>query len=142
MKTYEIYNPSDPYTLKSEDYMTAAVAVAFLGGGAYGIEGTPMLFGWDNFFEKHGIDLDEFMKANAQDVADVLKTVLIGTESQRAFVEAELENMPDGEKETYLKRRHDKLRTSIRDIGRSAASLVKGLEDKLKQKSVCVKIRV
>ena len=35
---YEIINPSDPYTLKADDFKIAAAACLILGDGQYGLE--------------------------------------------------------------------------------------------------------
>ena len=44
--TYDTFLTS----MRLQEFLIGAVAVALLGKGHYGIEGSPVLFGWDEFF--------------------------------------------------------------------------------------------
>jgi len=57
----EIINPSDPYTLETNDFVAAAVAIAIVGGGTLGLKcdrtqmSSPILCGSDAWFTEKGI---------------------------------------------------------------------------------------
>lgn len=132
MKTiYEIFNPSDAYTMECDDFKVAAVAVAILGRGQYGIKGSPLLFGWDAFFEEQGIKLDAFIAKNLEAIATALDSVLIGNETDREITMKAVALMPEVDRENFLACRHDKLRSSINNIGDNAKAIAKSLRDKL-----------
>lgn len=127
----EIINPSDPYTLKTEDFVCAAVAIAILGRGNYGLKcfndgqvtpSTPILFGWDEWFKEQGIDdLTKYIFEHEQAMADILDTVIIGNAKDREEVEATLLLLPEDEREHWLSQRHHNRRcSSLNDIGKAA----------------------
>ena len=128
---YEIANPSDAYTMKCDNFHVAAVAVAILGNGAYGIEGTPVLFGWDDWLKAQKLDLDTFIPAHREQIALALESVLIGSKSAREEVDATLKRIPPDQHEAWLAERHDKRRSSMNDIGSKAQRLAKSLRAKL-----------
>jgi hypothetical protein len=130
MKTYEIINPSDPYTMRADDFLIAAVTVAMLGNGKYGIEGSPILFGWDAFFEKHEIDLPKFIDAHLEEIIACMDSVLIGRESNRIDVESALEAMTPENRESYLEKWIDRRRSSMNDIGAGAKRWADALRKK------------
>ena len=120
---WEIANPSDKYTIKGP-FMACAVAVAVLGNGAYGIEGTPVLFGWDGWLKDKGIeDLSAYIDAHKGEIADALDSVLIGSEADRAEVESALALMPAEKRAAWLNERHDRRRSSMNNIGGRARKL-------------------
>lgn len=124
---YEIINPSDTYTIQSPDFYGAAVAVLLLGQGAYGIEGTPVMFGWDDWLMEQKIDLDTFIAAHREAIAVALESILIGDKYDREEVEEILRLMPEDQREAWLAKRHDKKRSSMNDIGSRAQQLAKSL---------------
>ena len=128
---WEIHNPSDPYTIKSDSFHVAAVAVAMLGGGAYGIDGTPVLLGWDEWLKEQKIEVKNFVEAHRREIADALDSVLIGSENARQEAESAIALMPPEKREAWLAERHERERTSMNDIGAKAkkwaAVLRKGL---------------
>lgn len=125
----EIINPSDPYTLECSDFLIAAVAVAVLGRGQWGLDGpddqsTPVLFGWDDWFAKQGVDdLNEYLTANSLAVAAVLDSVRIGSTSTRRAERIAVEYMTPQDAKKYRDRIHDDQRTSMNNIGAAAWSL-------------------
>ena len=123
-----IINPSDPYTLKTDDFVLGAVAVAILGGGKYGLDGpegrsTPILFGWDEWLAEHVGDVGEYIAANKAKLADVLDSVMIGPAAHREDVEAMLREIPEERRAAWLAERQDRHRTSLNDIGTAAYAL-------------------
>lgn len=129
---FEIANPSDKYTIKGP-FMACAIAVAMLGNGSYGIEGTPILFGWDEWLKGKGIeDLGAHIDKHNTEIAAALDSVLMGDERDREEVDATLRRIPPDQHEAWLAERHDRRRSSMNDIGRRArelASRVRGQQN-------------
>lgn len=122
-EVFEIANPSDAYTIKGA-FMAAAIAVAILGRGAYGIPGTPVLFGWDDWLKEKGIDdLGAYITAHKTEIVAALDSVLIGDARAREEVEATLRRIPPEQHEAWLADRHGLRRSSMNDIGATAAKL-------------------
>ena len=140
----EIVNPSDAYTLRTDNFVNGAVAVAILGNGQYGLQGengerSPVLFGWDGWFkENHIDDLSQYVREHANEIADILDTVLIGHEYDRREVESALAKMSAEDGRQWLEQRHDCRRSSMNDIGGYAAKLAKSLRAEYIQKSEVV----
>lgn len=95
MMEYEIVNPSDPYTLKSDDFEAAALACVILGNGKYalkpledgGVEVPLFVFGGhDEWFQKtFGVTLDgSLSRVERSRIAAVLETVTIGNSKKRS----------------------------------------------------------
>lgn len=136
---FEIINPSDAYTVEAHDPELAALAVLLLGRGAFGVEDEAgetvlplLLFGGDpdetlrNLF---GRGLDEGMGARKAELPAVLRSVMIGSRQDREVAEAALEAIPSEEaKRAFLEKRHDKMRSSLNDIGGGAWALADRLE--------------
>ncbi len=131
MKTYEIINPSDAYTLQAKDYNVACVCVAILGNGMYGISGSPIIKGWDMFFTGLGIDLEKFIPERWAEMAECFDSVLIKTRTaeDRAAVEKQMEGMDTAARAKFLDERHDRLRSSMNDIGGRAMALAARLRE-------------
>jgi hypothetical protein len=132
----EIINPSDPYTLRCQNFLVAAVAVAFLGSGNLGLrsedgeQSTPVLFGWEDWLKDQGIedeDLGAFAKVHRSEMADILDSVMIGDAKARQDAEAFLAELPEDKRAAWLAERHDRRRSSANDIGAAAWSLAKRL---------------
>jgi hypothetical protein len=133
---FDIANPSDAYTIKGP-FMACAIAVAILGNGAYGIKGTPVLFGWDDWLKEQGIeDLSAHIDAHAVEIADALESVLIGSERDREEVESTLAMLPEEKREEWLAMRHDKQRSSMNDIGGKARKIAARLRQQKRSRSV------
>jgi hypothetical protein len=122
MKTYEIINPSDPYSLQSDDFILACVTVALLGMGMYGISGSPIVRGWEPFFREKDVDLDEYIPANWERLADCFDSVLVGTRTQqdREVVEFKFISQTELDREARYARWHKNKRKSANDIGAKA----------------------
>jgi len=87
MSRFEIINPSDPYTIESDDFAAAAGACVLLGEGAYGLREVdgeremPIFLlaplaridGW--FRDNCGGSLNETLGGKRAAIADALATV-------------------------------------------------------------------
>ncbi len=94
LHTFEIINPSDPLTMLAPSLEVAAVAVAEIStqlGVSATIEGeevsSPVLFGWDEWFQERGLDGDWFAQHRSQVVA-ALRSVALGDRNDRTDFEA------------------------------------------------------
>lgn len=125
-EVYEIVNPSDAYTIKAP-FLVAAVAVAILGNGKYGIPGSPILFGWDKWIKKKVGDIGEYIDRHRTEIAAALDSVLIGNEADRLDVESALLLIPVDQREQWLSARHERLRTSMNNIGANARHIANQL---------------
>ncbi len=121
----EIINPSDPYTLRCDDFMVAAVAILILGRGKMGLKElggeerqSPVLFGWEEWLESFGVSLDEYVPLHYEQMAAIFDTVLIGSDRKQAEDTAAI-IQPD-KLEDWLLGRHDSERSSLSDIGGAA----------------------
>ena|SRR3990167_5943216 len=120
----------------------AGFCIMLLGNGQLGLrcwetkQQTPILFGWPEWLEEnmmhkdHGEDRDSRLK-----FAGILDTVLIGSRSDRAECLAALSHMPESEHEKYLAERHDRMRSSLSDIGAGAKRLAAKLREVAERQS-------
>ncbi len=137
---YEIINPSDAYTLKSDEPVLAAVACMLLGQGAYaladeqGVQVCPVfIFGGDPdawLRKTHKVSIDELMAERALEVAAVLESVMIGGFGARAEAEAAIARMSPVDAAAFKAQRHDLRRSSMNDIGGRAFSLARAFRDR------------
>lgn len=137
---YEIINPSDAYTMKSDDPVAACCACLFLGEGRYALrdkEGESVcplfILGGDPaawFRDTFGITLDDAMASKRIAVADALDSVLIGGFAAREEVESAIELMQPEDAEKWMAKRHDDRRSSMNDIGKRAKVLAKFFREK------------
>lgn len=128
----EIINPSDMYTLETEDFDLAGVTIAMLGGGKLGLVDvddesglrTPVLFGWDEWFKERGLDedgaVDKLLEDRLGEMIAILDSVLIGGPGARRFVRETLKRIPKEQHAEWLLEYHDSKRSSLNDIGRAA----------------------
>ena len=133
LKTYEIHNPSDPYTLRASDPAVAAVACLFLGEGSYGLSDEDgnrtcpifLLGGNPDTWLKdaYGVSIDDVATKRSCELADVLDSVLIGSLSDRRELDEACKYMTEEAAEKFRDARHDRQRTSLNNIGRRAKSL-------------------
>jgi hypothetical protein len=133
VKTYEIINPSDAYTLQAKDPMVAALACMVLGEGAYGLEDEKgeevcpfFIFGGDPdawLRENFGQGLEQALKSHAAEIAEVLDSVLIGGFDDRREYESAVALMTPEGAAAYRAIRADIKRTSMNNIGAMAAKL-------------------
>jgi hypothetical protein len=136
----EIINPSDRYTLETDNFDAAAVAIAMLGNGKLGLQSleddelsTPILFGWDSWLRDRGIDLDKFIPENLEPMAAALESVVIGDESDRRGYLGVLKACDNPAK--WQIDYHDEHRSSMNDIGRAAWNLAECLRKKIAERS-------
>jgi len=117
---YKIINPSDPYHLTADDLVLAGIAAFLLGSGKYaleasdGSEGVPLFLvgGHDEWFAAHG----------AQSFESALEAALEERteELARIFDSVTLEGT----------------RSSLNDIGATAARLATGIRERASQQAV------
>ena len=147
----EIINPSDPYTLETNDFVAAAVAIAIVGGGTLGLKcdrtqmSSPILFGWDAWFTEKGItDLAAYIQdpQKAEIMAQALESVIIGDEVARELYRDTLKLIDDpAKKKEFTKQFFDQKRSSMNDIGKACHDWAKRLRDKT-QKAEQAKVLV
>lgn len=135
---YEIVNPSDPYTMKSDNELAARLACLFLGEGAYGLRnendlsvGEIFLFGAskEGLDRTFGGDFDKAVEDNRADIVSALESVLIGGIGARQEAESAIEKMGPADAEKWLAERHDRRRSSMNNIGKRAAALAESLKE-------------
>lgn len=137
MITWELINPSDPYTFEAPTVEVAAVTVAFLSTnfGARSVDGselTPMLFGWDQWMKEHGID-DEWITRHINVVADALDSMLIGSFADRINAIKMLSQLAPHKRDAWKQKRQNRLRTSLNGIGERAYRMAKELRKAIKR---------
>lgn len=141
---YEIINPSDPYTLESDDFKVAAGAVLLVGQGKYGMcsveedsETLPvfLLGGAEEWLKEHDMyPFDEWLRANAERVAACLETVIIGSLADRKRLERVLACISDPEERAKARfAHHDEKRSSLNDIGKACGIYAKKLRSKIEE---------
>jgi hypothetical protein len=133
MTTYELINPSDPYTFKAPNIEVAGV-VAVLLSTAFGAkaidpptedgETTPIIFGWNEWLQDRGIN-DDWVDSHAADIAEAYDSFLIGSLNQRHDVEKILALLSAEKREEWKADRQDRHRTSMNRIGEAAMSFAK-----------------
>lgn len=135
LKLYELVNPSDPYTFRAPNIQVAGAAVALLSTsfGATCLEDgddetTPILFGWKEWCDSHGID-GPWIKAHKEEIADALDSFLIGGKNERADVETMLAELPEEKREEWRAKRQDRHRSSMNRIGEAAYRLAKRIRE-------------
>jgi hypothetical protein len=140
MPVYEIGNPSDAYTMKSDCVPAAAVACMFLGEGAYNLtdkDGKQVcpffLFGGDPdawLKAEHNTTIEDVTRDHGEEVIDALETVLIGDFAEREVVESATAKMSKADAAAWLEERHDRKRSSMNNIGRRAKAMAAALRKK------------
>ncbi len=142
--TYELINPSDPYTFKAPNLEVAGAAVVLLST-SYGAEqvdpkpepgsdcSTPVLFGWQKWLDARGIN-DTWVVEHAKEIADALDSFLIGKPSERKDVESMLAMLTKKQQEKWRAERQDRHRTSMSQIGETAYQTAANLRNLAKKK--------
>lgn len=137
MATFELSNPSDPYTLVSEDETVACMAALLLGNGMYVLRDEedravlPLLFGGalDAWLAARVGDLTVYLDREAGRIADVLDSVTVGSRAERSALFERLERLPAEERAFARREWHDKRRQSLTDIGSYAWQLAAQLRE-------------
>ncbi len=134
---FEIINPHDPYTMEAPDLEIAAVAIAILGGGQYGLKelsgdksGEVPVFligGHDEWFVKQfGRDFAatlDIVATNRRDaLVKSLASVWIGDAASRRHYNENTVGLSEEEFDIFIAQHHDIKRTSTFDIGHYAWS--------------------
>lgn len=140
---YEIINPSDAYTLKSDDPAIAAVACMILGSGAYGLTDEKGVTACPIFLfcgvpdewmrATYNVSIDELLAGRLLEIAAVLESVMIGNFGERADAESAIARMNATDAAAFLAERHDRRRSSMNDIGARAAALAERLRERAVQ---------
>jgi hypothetical protein len=136
---YEIVNPSDAYTLETNNFMAASIACCLLGSGKYALRDeagntvTPffMFGGLDEWFvEQFGQPFEKCLDVTEPGVlAEVMDSVLIGSISSRAEYQLAIKSMSPDERDAFTLARHDLRRSSMNDIGGRARDFAKQLRE-------------
>jgi len=143
----EIINPCDPYTLRTNDFLIASIAILILGEGKLGLryegENTPILFGWDEWLSQKGVDnVASFVKEHKEDIANCLESILIGTYKDREDAENTLKFIKDEHLITWLEERHNRKLSSMTDIGSLAWELAEKIRNANFLKKVKFKLKM
>jgi hypothetical protein len=149
MKQYEIINMSDACTIEAKTDRIAGVAVIILSQGQYALnneEGEQvlplMLFGGEaalqGWMNEVGIEveLDEYVEANLEEIADALDSVMYGSFADRAAYNKGIELLDGDEAKIKEWKDHweNERRTSMTEICRVAWGYAKALRDKASEK--------
>jgi len=136
----EISNPSDIYTIKGSR-LALCYAGLLLGEGKYPLRAEDdssvlpaLAFGGNaaGFFkEEFGVDFDEHMATYYSKIADCLDTMWIGDFADRVKAEKELEEVPEEARESWFAERHDRMRSSMNDIGKYGKQLSKACRERV-----------
>jgi hypothetical protein len=132
---YEIINPSDPYTLESDDFAVACLATLLIGEGRFALHAVGdqqqrmpiFLFGnpdgW--LIQTFGKSLETFLEQTPPEaLAACLDSVLIGSPQDRQTYQEGLALIDDpAKKKQWRDTWHDQHRSSMNDIGRWAHKL-------------------
>lgn len=137
---YEIINPSDPFTLKSDNVLASCLACLILGEGKYalrdknGNQACPFFLfdGHDQWLtEHHQTTFEKGLHENGPAIAEVLDSVMIGDFQAREDAEDAISRMSPVDARNFLAKRHDRYRSSMNNIGKRAKSLAKILRQKV-----------
>lgn len=141
---FEIINPSDAYTMETDNFIAACVATCLLGNGAYALEEIGgdkkmpvFLFGGHDiwFTEQFGKSFERCVDdVSASELADCLDSVLIGKPQDRETYKRGLELIDDpAKREQWHFEWHDKRRSSMNNIGGRAWRLAERLRQRQSQ---------
>lgn len=128
MITYELINPSDPYTFKAPNIEIAGLCAVLLSTsfGATQVdppnpdnERTPVLFGWNEWLKDRGIN-EQFIENHLFEISEAFDSFLIGDINKRRDVEEMLALIPAEKQEEWKANRQERHRTSMNRIGEAA----------------------
>lgn len=147
MALYEVVNPSDGITFRTDDVKIAIALTAMLGGGKYGLEDEkgkqdyPTLF---LFMSKEQIDeklkpyfnnVDEmfsYVDGHLKEMVEAIDSLAVADIAKRIDYEKALEHITDEtEKQKYKDWFNDEHTSSLNNIYGYAQSLRKGFSGKL-----------
>lgn len=136
---YEIINPSDPYTMETDDREAASLACLLLGSGRYALRSiggdgwsTPLfIFGGSEewWAKEFGYPLTEAVeRVGRERIATALETVLIGDADDRTRMTDAMSFIDDpAKRQAFRDQQHDRARTSINNIGGRAYRMADSL---------------
>jgi hypothetical protein len=144
---FDVINPSDSYSIKTDDKEAACVACLLMGSGQYGLQEIagpfemPILMfgGGDEFFKAtFGRTMQEsadlYRGEKVAILVETLRSVIIGSPSERQTYEAALQFITDPEKlKKYKDEYHDRKRSSMNDIGGRANKLADHFEKRMEK---------
>ena len=146
---YELINPSDAITFKTEDEKTAVATAILLGDGQYGLRREDgkndypfLLFvkGKEQIDEQlkpyfNGVDdLFEYTKVHAKEMVMAFDSVVTANESWRIEYEKTLELITDeAGRQKYKDEFNDRHRSSLNNIYACAQSMKKRFEELSRQ---------
>jgi len=147
MKTYEIINPSDPYTFHAPDFPTALAVVLLLGEGAYAAdpgddsERGGIMLGWkekqaEDYLARHFGDPGQWCDAHAAELADAFDSVMSFKRNERTAFDEAVKLIPEEERAAYRARVHDSNRSSMNDIGARAWKFAEGFRAQVAAKGI------
>lgn len=147
---YAIINPSDAYTFIGANDLVAGLAVLILGEGQYGCarinpddynEETQvlpiMIFGEPDNITAWVLEHSDYpsfeaaMENNLWQVASALDSVVIGDANDRALYQSARAKMSETDQATYAEEWHDKKRSSLNDIHKSARAISTALNERV-----------
>ena len=142
MTLYELVNPSDPYTFYASTHQVAAAAGLAIGAGQYGVRTggaddvvLPVLFfcsseDTDKWLKETFGSLTDFAAEHRQEIADALDSFVCGPVDKRPAYDKAIDNLEPAEVGRHKVERHNKRRSSMNDIGKSAWAMAKELREK------------
>lgn len=137
MATWEIVNPSDPYTMDGDDHDVVATVVVFLGQGRYaaqevnGSRFVPMmLFGVDDAWSTatFGCAVADLLARTVETkraaVVAAFESVVIASAHERAMFDEGMRLIDDpAERERWRTTWNERRRSSMNNIGKRAQQL-------------------
>ena len=125
----QIINPSDPYTLDTEDFDAAALCVRHVGREAYGLRSivsaadpeelcTPVLFGWSEWARGRYLPSPaEYIAEHWLVMAQACESVWIGPVELRQILISAAQYMAPEAFLEFRQEQYDRQRTSLTRIG-------------------------
>lgn len=143
MTIWDIINPSDPYTLETDDHDVAAVVCSILGNGGYGLKEINgdrrvplMLFAADvvwfesTFRMTAAALFDAVMSTKRDAVIAALDSVVIGSAVDRKTYFGALEHVSDpAVRDAWCETWHNDRRSSTNDIGKLSWDMARQMRE-------------
>lgn len=140
MKTYEIINPSDPYSFLAPDQQVATLVIVLLSPKFSGkCQETPdgsedvpffMFGGFEDWWARtFDCDVKETLEGRSGEVVEALRSTLYGRPDARQEFERLVADIPPGAaRDTVRRNWNDERRTSLNDISAAAFQLADRIE--------------
>jgi hypothetical protein len=139
---FNIVNPSDKYTLETDDFETACIVAIFLGNGMYSLEqldgdlemqfffGDPSGWFQEVFGNSFEVSVKRCLTEKQTKLIEALDSVLIGDRKMYYEGLALIDN--EEKRKEWRMKWHDRNRSSMNDIGGRAWAIAEKLRRKLK----------